>query len=149
MALRERCKLAVHVTSGEGPYLDLVASRHGAKLKDTVPGVVKPVKFKTMKLGNGFYIQDDGERRFVGVSMKEFAALLTRLSPDYPVQDETGLAGRYDFTLPWFGYRHYPASEFSSPLDRMPLKGAGLVLKRGKGPVNIIDIEHIERPDAN
>ena len=148
-ALMERCKLAVHTTPSVVPYLNLMVGKHGARLKDTVPGAVKPAKFKTEKLGDGFVIEDDGERRFVGVTMEEFAHFLTSLSPDYPVQDMTGLRGRYDFTLPWYDNEHYSDNEFSNPLDRMPLKGIGLILKPGKGPAYVVNIDHIERPDLN
>jgi uncharacterized protein (TIGR03435 family) len=147
--LKDRFKLALHMTPIEVPCLNLIVDKHGAKLKDTVPGAIKPVKLKTMKLGEGFFIEDAGERQFVGVTIKELASLMTRLSRDYPVQDETGLTGRYDFTLPWYDYRHYPDSEFSNPLDRMPTTGIGIVLKRGKAPAFIFDIDHIEKPDAN
>ena len=81
--------------------------------------------------------------------MEEFATLLTRSSPDYPVQDKTGLTGRYDFTLPWYDLQHYPDSEFSNPLDRMPISSIGLKLKRGTGTAFMVNIEHIERPDPN
>jgi len=148
-ALRERCKIAVSTTPVKVQYLDLMVEKRGAQLKDTVPGAIKPIKFKTSKLGEGFYIEDNGERRFVGVSMEELAALLTRSSPDYPVQDKTGLTGRYDFTLPWYDLQHYPESEFSNPLDRMPISRIGLKLKRGTGPAYIVNIDHIERPDPN
>jgi uncharacterized protein (TIGR03435 family) len=148
-ALRERCKIAVSTTPVKARYLDLTVGKRSALLKETVPGAIKPIKFKTSKLGEGFYIEDNGERRFVGVSMEEFAAFLTRSSPDYPVQDKTGLTGRYDFTLPWYDRQHYPESEFSNPLDRMPISGIGLTLKRGTGPAFILNVDHIERPDPN
>ncbi len=148
-ALTERCKLAVHMTPTEAPYLNLVVGKHGAQLKDTVPGAVERVKFKTSRLGEGFYVEDNGERRFAGVSMDELAILLTRLNPDYPVQNKTGLKGRYDFTLPWYDRQHHPDSEFSNPLDRMPITSIGLRLKSGKGPAYVINVDHIERPDPN
>jgi uncharacterized protein (TIGR03435 family) len=148
-ALTERCKLVVHMTPTMAPYLNLVVGKHGANLKVTVPGAIQPVKLKTSKLGDGFYIEDNGERQFVGVSMEELATLLARLSPDYPVQNKTGLTGRYDFTLPWYDRQHYPDSEFSNPLDRMPITSIGLKLKPGKGPAFVITIDHIERPDPN
>jgi len=148
-ALRQDFKLELHLTPIQVPYLNLTVGKHGAKLKATVPGSVKPVKLKTAKLGEGFYFDDNGERQFVGVSMEEFAHLLTSLDPDYPVQDKTGLKGRYDFTLPWYDRQHYPDGEFSSPLDRMPIKGSGLTLRPGKGPAFAINIDHIEKPDSN
>jgi uncharacterized protein (TIGR03435 family) len=140
---------SVRTTPSEVPFLNLMVTKQGPRLKDSVPGAIKPVKNKTSKLGEGFYIDDNGERRFIGISMEEFAHLSTRLSPDYPVQDMTGLTGRYDFTLPLYDPQHDPDSEFSRPLDRMPLKGIGLMLKAGKGQAYVVNIDHIERPDPN
>lgn len=148
-ALKERCKIAVHVTPVEQPYWNIVMGKHGATLKETVPGAIKPVVGKSYAAGKGFYIQDNGKRQFVGVSMDDLARVLMRLTKDYPVQDRTGLAGRYDFILPWLSPQQYPESEISVPLDRMPLSGIGLMLERGKGPGFVIDIDRIERPSEN
>lgn len=147
--LEEHFKLVVQVTPVEVPYLDLMVDKHGAKLTENVPGAVKPVVGKTHKLGDGFFIEDNGERRFVGASMKELAGLLTSLTDNLPVQDKTGLTGRYDFTLPWYSYQHDSDSEFSNPLSRMPIKKIGLLLKKGKGQAFTFDIKHIEKPDEN
>jgi uncharacterized protein (TIGR03435 family) len=81
--------------------------------------------------------------------MEEFAEFLTWMSQDNPVQDKTGLSGRYDFTVPWYDYRRYPNSEFSNPLSRVQIKDIGLTLKPGKGPAYIYTIDHIERPEPN
>ena len=148
-SLKTSFRLQLHITTIQAPYFDLTVGRHGTKLRETVPGAVKPVPGKTSKLGEGFYIQDNGQRRFVGVSMQELAQLLTRLNPDYPVQDKTGLRGRYDFSPPWYDYQHYPNSEIERTFDRMPIKDSGLILKKGKGPAYLITIDHIERPDSN
>jgi uncharacterized protein (TIGR03435 family) len=146
-ALEERCKLTLHITPVELPYWNIVVGKHGATLKETVPGAIKPVPGKTSVAGKGFHIDDGGKRQFVGVSMQDLALVLMRLTHDYPVQDKTGLTGRYDFTLPWYDYRQFP--EISEPLDRMPMTSVGLMLERGKGPGYTIDIDHIERPSAN
>ena len=142
---KERFKLALHMTSVEVPCLNLLVSKRGAHLKDTVPGATKPVRGKTYILGKGFYIEDNGKRHFVGVSMDDFARYLTRLNKEHQVQDKTGLTGRYDFTLPWYDDDHNPNSEISNPLDLMPITSVGLMLKPGKGPGLIVDIDHIER----
>lgn len=147
-ALKASFKLELHITAIQVPYLDLTVDRRGARLQPSA-FTARPVGYKTVKLGNGYYFENNGERRFVGVSMEELAHLLTQLNPDYPVQDKTGLAGRFDFTLPWFGPQQYPESEFASPLGRMPLKDIGLTLKKGTGPAYVIKIDHIERPDSN
>jgi uncharacterized protein (TIGR03435 family) len=47
-------------------------------------------------------------------TMEDLALILTRLGKnDLPVQDKTGLSGRYDFTLTWYGYDNYPITEIS------------------------------------
>jgi uncharacterized protein (TIGR03435 family) len=144
VALKERCKLALHIAPVEIPYWNIVVGKHGATLKETVPGAIKPVPGHTSLAGKGFYISDNGKNRFVGVSMDDLALVLMRSSREVPVQNETGLPGRYDFILP-----SYPASEISDPLDRFPIDSIGLILERGKGPGLILDIDHIERPDPN
>jgi len=147
--LRERCHLTLQQTPIEVPYLNLAVNRHSTKLTEYVPGAVKPVKGKTFLLGEGFFIQEDGDRRFVGVSMQELANVLTRLSESYPVQDQTGLAGRYSFVLPWYDDPHDSDHTMTNPLDRMPVNGIGLALKPGRGPAFLFTIDHIEKPDAN
>jgi uncharacterized protein (TIGR03435 family) len=147
---KERFKLALHMTSIEVPCLNLMVRKQGTHLKDTVPGATKPVRGKTYILGKGFYIQDNGNRQFVGVSMDDLARYLTRLNNGHLVQDKTGLTGRYDFTLPWYDDDgHNPNSEISNPLDLMPITSVGLMLKPGKGPGLVVDIDHIERLDPN
>lgn len=146
VALKERCKFAFHMTSTPVPYWDLMVNKRSTKLAATVPGIVKPIIGKTYKLGGGFYIQDDGKRRFVGVSMDDFTIALTRLNRDLPVQDKTALPGRYDFTLPWFDH---PNDLVGGGFDQMPVSNIGLMLKRGKGPGFTVTIDHIEKPDPN
>src|ERR1035438_2149445 len=134
--LKDRCKFAFQLTVVEVPYWDIVVSKSGAKLKATVPGAEKPIEGKTYALGNGFYIQHIAKRKFVGVSMEELAKSLMRLSGGQPVQDKTGLNGRYDFTLPW-----HDDSDNSpgNSLSQMPIASIGLELKRGRGPGYSID----------
>ena len=144
-ALKDRSRLAVHLTTDEKPCLDLVVGSHGPKLSTTVPGAVRPVPGKTNKAGDGFAIMQDGTEHFVGVTMADLAARLSRASSwQTIIQDKTGLTGRYDFTLPY-----YSNDPEVTGLDRMPVSGIGLALKPGMAPVTVINIDHIERPDAN
>ncbi len=110
-----------------------------------MPGAVKIVPGKTSKLGDGFDIQQDGSERFVGVSMTGLASRLIRAAGgQILIEDKTGLSERYDFTLPW-----YTEDPEGTGLDRMPISSIGLALKPGKAPITVINIDHIERPDAN
>ena len=146
-ALQDRSRLSLHITQTEQNCLDLVLGKQPLKLNPTVPGAIKPVPGKSSKVGDGFYIEDNGRRQFVGVSMKDFAGLvLTRLNIGHLVRDKTGLTGRYDFTL-----QVAPAADDGSevPLDRMPVTSVGLALRPATAPLLNIYIDHIERPDAN
>jgi len=145
--LADRFHLKIHTAAMEAPYLDLVVDKHGAKLKETVPGAVKKVPYKTSVCGKGFFIDDLGTRQFVGVTMEDLARWLTRLSRDLPVQDKTGLSGRYDFTLPL--YERDPHATPGSELVRMPVSDAGLALKPGKGPALLLVIDHIDPLEEN
>jgi uncharacterized protein (TIGR03435 family) len=148
-ALQDRAKLVLHITQLEQPCLNLVIGKQPLKLHPTGSTAIQPVPGKTNKLGEAFYIEDNGKRQFVGVSMDEFAGLLlTRLNNWHLVQNKTGLAGRYDFTLPVEGSSGEDDSS-TTPLDRMPVKSVGLALKPSTAPLFNIYIDHIEKPDAN
>jgi len=143
--LADRARLAVHLTTHDGPCLDLVVGSHGPKLSPTVPGAIATVPGKTNKVGDGFSIMGDGSERFVGVSMADLTTRLSRAGGwQTVIQDKTGLTGRYDFTLPYYGN-----DPEVTGLDRMPVSSIGLALKPGKAPVTVINIDHIEKPDAN
>lgn len=145
--LAERFHLKLHTVSSEVPYLDLVVDKHNAKLKETIPGAVKKLPYKTAVCGNGFYIEDHGTRQFVGVTMKDLARKLNSMSFNIPVQDKTGLSGRYDFTLPL--YERDPHAAPDGELFRMPVSDAGLALKPGKGPALLLVIDHIDPLEEN
>jgi uncharacterized protein (TIGR03435 family) len=147
--LEEEFKLQIHITPIEVPYLNLMVDKHSEKLRDSVSAAVAPVGIRMRKLGDGFYFEENGERKFVGVSMPEFAAWLAGITADLPIQDKTGLTGRYDFNLPLNDDRNYPEFERSDPIGALSLKSIGLTLKKGKGPAFRFTIEHIERPNDN
>jgi len=88
--------------------------------------------------------------------------LAFRLSPflDHPVVDLTNLKGAYDFTLEYTRDLppEFPAGakingedpDTSGPTLAEALKQQlGLELKAGKGPVEVIVIDHIEKPSGN
>jgi uncharacterized protein (TIGR03435 family) len=74
------------------------------------------------------------------------------------VVDKTGLTGRYDFVLDWTPDIQRPADASS---DGTSLASAGptiftavqeqlgLRLESGKAPVDVLVIDHVDRPSAN
>ena len=71
------------------------------------------------------------------------------------VLDKTGLTGKYDFTLQYVREQIAvtPSADASDSSDTSIFKALqdqlGLKLESGKGPVEIIVIDHIERASGN
>jgi uncharacterized protein (TIGR03435 family) len=76
------------------------------------------------------------------------------------VIDKTGLVGRYDFTLSWTPDESNDPNFFPSTAGQPPDTGGpsifaalqeqlGLKLEAGKGPVQVIVVDHIEKPSGN
>jgi len=90
------------------------------------------------------------------VDMAWFAKYLTRFGADKPVIDKTGLTGKYDLDLDMA-----KISEAAGTMDRSPtisdmfeatanaLPSLGLNLVSSKQPVEMLVIDHVERPSAN
>jgi uncharacterized protein (TIGR03435 family) len=93
---------------------------------------------------NGIFI------RFTNTSMEDLAAALQTLMPDEdPVVDQTGLPGRFDFTLKWSSDSASPDPSAAPDLFTAIQQQLGLKLERVKTPVDVMVIDHIERPSPN
>jgi uncharacterized protein (TIGR03435 family) len=89
------------------------------------------------------------QRKFTNNSMSDFA-LGMQAYMDRPVVDETGLPGRYDFTLRWTPYNSQTNEPNAAPdIFTAVQEQLGLKLEATKGPANVLIIDHIERPSAN
>jgi uncharacterized protein (TIGR03435 family) len=89
------------------------------------------------------------EMVFTANLMSDFALGMNYFA-DRPIIDETGLAGRYDFTLKWL-------PDTATEPEGMQIPGVftamqdqlGLKLEPKKGPVDVLAVEKVERPSAN
>jgi uncharacterized protein (TIGR03435 family) len=68
-----------------------------------------------------------------------------------PVLDETGLKGNYDFLL---AYQRPDGRTPADVLSAPPLAEAlqadlGLRLEKGKAPVEVLVVDHVEKPTEN
>jgi uncharacterized protein (TIGR03435 family) len=89
------------------------------------------------------------QRKFANNSMSDFA-LGMQAYMDRPVVDETGLPGRYDFTLKWTPYNSQINEPNAAPdIFTAVQEELGLKLEATKGPADVLVIDHIERPSAN
>jgi uncharacterized protein (TIGR03435 family) len=92
-----------------------------------------------------------------GVPLSNLTAFLAR-PLGRPVLDKTGLAGNFDFTLKFAMERPGPDDTLNGqpmPNSDLPFlfeaiqQQLGLKLESGKGPVEVLVIDHVERPSGN
>lgn len=74
---------------------------------------------------------------------------------DRPVGDETVLTGRFDFRIEWTPELERPATADVQPLPQGPTflealhDQLGLKLESTRGPLQVLVIDHVERPSEN
>lgn len=163
--LSDRFKLASHRETNEMPVYELAIAKSGPKIR---PGEVLP---EGREFGIGSTSYADGNRKIStrGAKIDSLAEILGG-QVHRVVLNKTGLTERYAFTLVYFEDPNRAAppggenDEGREPAALPPasLPGAtgrslfdaiqeqlGLKLVPAKGPVEIIVIDHIERPSPN
>jgi uncharacterized protein (TIGR03435 family) len=151
--LAERFQLKFHRETKELPVYDLVVGNNPPKLKASAPDVESKTALSANRL----------RMDYTNVSMSE---LVVRIGPqfDRPLFDKTGLQGGYDFVLEYMPSlpggvnmppeeadafaKLYPADE-APPLPVALQQQLGLKVAPAKAQVEILTIDHAERPSAN
>jgi uncharacterized protein (TIGR03435 family) len=145
--LRERFKLAIHRESRVMTALALVVDKNGLRIKPVEPGEgVTTVGPTIVKASN--------------VSMTQLADLLSS-AIDRPVKDLTQLPGVYDIDLKWTPDDAPPVEaagggDRQSPTGRAPatsvfsaVQEIGLKLQTRKLPIEVLVVDHAEKPSEN
>ena len=148
--LEDRLKLVVHRGTKEVPTYSLVVGKSGPKFKETNPD--EPHPGGTVHPGGGVTVVEmrDGQMtgHCFGCSMSMLAWFLSGERTGRPVQDKTGLTGKYDFWLPTTASLDSPASD-PAPSVFSVIEELGLKLVPAKGEVETLVIDHIEPPTPN
>jgi uncharacterized protein (TIGR03435 family) len=146
--LADRCKLVVHRSSKEVSVYSLVVGKSGAKLKETIPGESHPAG--TPLPGGGEFLPNDGtgNASFYAAPIGALSVVLSNFA-GRPVEDKTGLTGRYDMSF----RRPRPGAPSTEP-DSTPtifevVEGFGLKLEPDKTSVETLVIDHVEKPSGN
>ena len=177
--LADRFKLAVHFETQQVPVFALVLEkpgRHRPKLRSHSDGPACDVHMPMPAPGNSanMWRRVSARLRCVhakfphanhemllgsrNTTMKLIADSLPSLGRlGRPVVDQTGLSGRFDFTLQWTPEPNGPAqSGADAPLDSPgttfleALKDQlGMKLKSTKAPMDVLVVDHVERPSEN
>ena len=138
----------------------LFVGKNGTKLQQSSLDFTWRNGTKPPAGSSGFAIgreQDTYHAMGIDISMY---ALTQRLSNmlGQPVLDKTGLTGRYDFDVQFLAGDSQPPNPFggsSAPppnrefLPMAALQALGFRVESGKGPVEIIVIDHVEKPSGN
>ena len=149
----DRCKMVVHREVKEVAVSSLVVAKGGPKFKETDPTAKHPGGAKLP--WGGVLVPSATGLSFYGTSMASFASFLSNAGR--PVQDRTGLTGMYDITMkPPAPSGPTPGEQQDGPTASDPgygvdsaLSDLGLKLEPGKGQVETLVIDHIERPSEN
>lgn len=149
--LADRFKLKVHPEIKQVPVYELVVAKGTSKLIDSATDT-------NPKLDRG----EDGKPRMgiqsmrvtsivEGYSMTAWAGFLSQpvCKLGRPVLDKTGLTGTYDFPINWSVYMNDPALPEDEGAIFDALKEVGLQLHPATGPIDIIVIDHVEKPTAD
>ncbi|MGD0445839.1 MAG: TIGR03435 family protein [Edaphobacter sp.] len=150
----ERMKLKTHQETRELPIFTLVLAKNGSKLKRAEEEThERNPPLNSLNQGEGLYWglnHPAGEKQLIGqgASMERLTQYLSYMAGiDRLVVDKTSLAGDYDFTLNWSSPTDSDgtgASIFTAIQEQL-----GLKLESTKGPVEVLVIDHIERPSEN
>jgi uncharacterized protein (TIGR03435 family) len=135
--LADRFKLRIHHETREGPIYELIVARSGFKLKEALASKRPP---------GSTCSHDHIQLRNTPISSLAYC-LSAPLGRN--VVDKTGITGNYEFELKWTPDELQGAPDAGPSLFTALEEQLGLKLVSAKGPVDVIVIDHIERPSEN
>ena len=142
--LKERFGLVLHKEQQEMSVFALTAVKGGAKLMESKgdPNVLADE-----------YEHENGGEATVKFANAPVSLLVTILDfrADKPVVDETGLMGRYDFTLKYAMDESRVSPDTNAPpgLFTAMEEQLGLKLEPVKAPVGVLVVDSVDKPTAN
>lgn len=155
--LEERFSLKVHREKKELPVFVLTVARKGLNLRESSPGACTEDTCGEIVLSMS---QEGARIRGEKAGMEKLALTLSTILRQ-PVVDRTGFTGKFDidlavstddlagpFVLGGVAFQ-VPADPSASSIFTALPRELGLRLEPGKGPVEVIVIDHVERPSAN
>ena len=153
--LKERFHLKTHRETREVPVYVMTVDKSGAKLQHTAEGACNPVDPMDLSLpehgAKPWCVVTSPVRKgntivydVRGITLDVFCGLLR---PGRPVIDRTGLSGAFEIHLEW---EPDPAGDPThTAAVEATRKQLGLRLEPGRGPVEFLVVDHIERPTEN
>jgi bla regulator protein BlaR1 len=161
--LADRFKFVVHRETKEGPIYEMTVGRKSPEFRPSEATTLDDIRKKhpdAVTLRSGTIVTtgpNPGQQTLFGVTMPDLGTFLSTLV-GRPIQDKTGLTGRYDITYQM--ELHSPPQEdggtappppdfYSSQISTVVQDQLGLKLSAAKGSVESLVIDHVEPPSAN
>jgi uncharacterized protein (TIGR03435 family) len=141
--LAERFGFRVHIVQRDFPVYALVVDKSPPKIDVSAPSV-NNILISPRELEDG-----NTAVQFSHATMPEFAEFLMGFIQDRQIVDETGLKGRFDFTV-----MIPTSSQGGNDTDKataflLGVKPLGFKLAPKKEPLEVIVIDNIDKPTAN
>jgi len=155
--LVDRFKLKAHRETMERPIYSLVVEKGGPKFQQAVAGATYPngIKGPDGVAHGGMVRMSRNQFTAQGIPVSTLLTSLTQIT-GRTVLDKTGLAGKYDIDLKWTPDDGPPPMLNGEPDPNAPpniftaiQEQLGLKLEPGKGPVEGLVIDHLEKPSEN
>jgi uncharacterized protein (TIGR03435 family) len=150
--LGDRFKLAAHQEMRELPIYRLVEARSDGRLGPNIKesSLDCAVADSACGLGSTAFNNGGGELSAKGKTLDDLATALGGML-DRAVVNGTRLTGQYAMELKWGadGLRGGASASDLPPLFTALQDDLGLRLEPGRGPVDVLVIDHIERPSEN
>jgi uncharacterized protein (TIGR03435 family) len=132
--LADRFRMKAHIEVKELPVYNLVVAKSGLKMKEAVPD-----QSPGFRMGLGSIA---GQSLFIGNLVGSLSHPAGRL-----IIDKTGLTGKYQVDLTW-AWGDDPNATGPSLFTALQ-EQLGLKLEPAKAPLDVVVIDHIERPSEN
>jgi uncharacterized protein (TIGR03435 family) len=163
--LEDRFQLKVHRETREFPVYTMTLAKGGLRIQQSKEGSCIPLDLshsdqpspdfcgRMTGRANGVHVTDDA----YGMTMTEIASRFLANRLDRPVIDKTGREGLFDAHLE-FARDNLPigADNAGAPADTAApsiftavQEQLGLKLSPDKGPVEVLVIDHVEKPSVN
>jgi uncharacterized protein (TIGR03435 family) len=140
--LADRFQLKLHHEMKDVPAYALVVGKNGPKMKASGPDATSQTTLPVAQAPT---------KRVASakITMTRLALILTSYA-GRPVVDQTGLEGTYDVTLEWAADDETPDAKLDAPaLFTAVQEQLGLRLDPHKLPMDVLVIDHAERPSEN
>jgi uncharacterized protein (TIGR03435 family) len=155
--LVDRFHFAAHLETRELPVYELVVAKGGSRLKKATPGdaYLNGLKDDQGRSAPGMMRVGFGTLDCQAIPIANLLETLTQLT-GRTVVDRTGLTGKYDVQLRWTPEGSRPAPQADGTAEESDVdfftavqEQLGLTFRSAKGPVDVLVVDHIEKPSEN